>query len=149
MVMRGMLLLAAGVIAGAPWHASELGRSARTSWSTKQTLVYHDSAAFRAAWAQLFPIASMRPALPAVDFTKYRAFIVAAGDRGSGGYRLSLGEGHVVGDTAQITVIEYTPAPGCSYTQDITSPAVAIAAPRAPAGFRIVTQVRPDTVRCR
>lgn len=146
--MRGMLLLAAGAIAGAPWHASELGRSARTSWSTPQTLVYRDNAAFRAAWAQLFPVPSMRPALPAVDFRKYRVFIVTAGNRGSGGYRLVLDEGHVVGDTAQITVTEYTPAPGCSYTQDITSPAVAIAAPRAPSGFRIVTHVRPDTVRC-
>lgn len=140
--------MATMVLGGIPWHAAELGHSARSGWDTAQTMVYRDSAAFRSAWAQLFPIPSMRPALPAIDFEKFRVFIVASGTRSSGGYRLALDEGHVVGDTALISITEFTPPAGCGVTMDLTAPAVAIAAPQSPAGFRIITHVRPDTVRC-
>jgi hypothetical protein len=142
-------LIVAGVItAAAPWHAAELGHSARSSWTTAQTLVYHDSAAFRGAWAQLFPVPTLRPALPAIDFTKSRIFVVAAGNRPTGGFRMALDEAHVAGDSALITVTLFTPPAGCGVMQEITAPAVAIAAPALPTAFRITTRTRPDTVRC-
>lgn len=147
-MIRAAILLVAGVLAGVPWHAAELGHSARSNWSAPQTLIYRDSAAFRGAWAQLFPIPSLRPALPAIDFARYRVFIVVSASRPTGGYRLALDEGHVVGDTALITITAFTPPAGCGVTQEITAPAVAIAVPSSPTGFRIITRTRPDTVRC-
>ena len=147
-MIRGLILTMAALLADTRWHAAELGHSAQSSWSEPQTLLVGDSATFRGAWDQLFPIPSMRPALPAVDFARYRVFVVAAGTRPTGGYRLALDEGHVVGDTALIAVNEVTPPAGCSVMQLITTPAVAIAVPNTPIGFRITTHVRPDSARC-
>ncbi len=145
---RSALLVVTVAVATFPWHASELGHSPRSNWSAPQTLVYRDSAAFRGAWMQLFPAPSLRPALPAIDFAKYRVVIVASGSRPTGGYRLALDEGHVVGDTALIGITAFTPPAGCGVTQELTAPAVAIAVPSSPTGFRITTRARPDTVRC-
>ncbi len=141
-------VVAAVVAAAAPWRAAELGASARSNWTTAQTLVYQDSAAFRGAWAQLYPVPALRPALPAVDFTKSRVLVVAAGNRPTGGFRVALDEAHVAGDSALITVNLFTPAAGCGVMQEITAPAVAIVAPVLPTAFRIITRTRPDTVRC-
>jgi hypothetical protein len=147
-MIRQAIVLLSTVLVGVPWHAAELGHSARSNWSMPQTLVYRDSVAFRGAWTQLFPISSLRPALPAIDFTEYRVLIVASGSRPTGGYRLALDEGHVVGDTALITITAFSPPAGCGVMQEITAPAVAIAVPSSPAGYRIITRTRPDTVRC-
>jgi len=146
--MRAVFAVAIGAIVAMAWHASELGHSGQSKWDTAQTLVYRDSAAFRGAWTQLYPIASMRPALPAIDFTKYRVLIVAAGNRPTGGFRMALSEGHLAGDTALVTVTMFTPPAGCGVTQEITTPAIAIATPKFPASFRIITRTRADTVRC-
>jgi hypothetical protein len=147
-LIRSAILVAAATFIGVPWHATEIGRSPQGKWTTPQTLVYQDSAAFRDAWAQLFPVPSLRPALPAIDFSRYRVFIVASGARPTGGFRMALDEGHVVGDSALITVNLFSPPAGCAVTQEITTPAVAIAALNSPAAFRIITRTRPDTLRC-
>src|ERR1019366_9880764 len=84
-MIRQAIVLLSTVLVGVPWHAAELGHSARSNWSMPQTLVYRDSVAFRGAWTQLFPISSLRPALPAIDFTEYRVLIVASGSRPTGG----------------------------------------------------------------
>lgn len=132
----------------ATWQATELAHSAMSGWSTAQTLVVQDSAAFVRAWEQLYPIASFRPTLPPMDFAKNRVFIVAAGTKPTGGHRLALSGAEVVGDSALISVTLFTPPPGCSVSEALTTPALAIAVPVTPIPFRIIFHERADTVRC-
>ena len=141
-------LVAISAIGSAAWHASVLGSSTQGSWTTAQTIVIRDNAAFRAAWSQLYPMAARRPALPAVDFERYRVLIVAAGSKPTGGYRLALSNAAMIKDSAVITLTFFTPPSGCGVTQDITTPAIALAMPVAPLPFRINSQERADTVRC-
>jgi hypothetical protein len=146
--MRLSLLFAMSTVALVAWHASQLGTSTQSSWTTSLTLTIHDAAALRNAWSQMYPVAAQRPALPAVSFDKYRVVIVAAGTRPTGGYRLALSESHIARDSALISVTMFTPAPGCGVTQEITTPAIAVAMPSSPKSFRIILQERADTVRC-
>lgn len=132
----------------AAWHATELGHSPQTGWDAAQTVVIRNAMAFTAAWAQLYPLAARRPARPAIDFSKYRVLIVAAGTKPTGGFRMALSEALVVRDSAQINVTLFTPGEGCSFTEALTSPAIAIAVPLKPAAFRVISHERADTVRC-
>lgn len=146
--VRGAALAFAAVVVTAPWRVVELGRSQQASWTEPHVTAYRDSAAFRAAWIQLFPIGSTRPAAPRIDFRKSRVIIVATGTKPTGGYRLSLATARATRDSAFISVTLYTPPRGCGVTEQLTSPALAIATPVRPAGFRVTVLARPDTVRC-
>ncbi len=147
--MVGIVRLAA-IVGGCSlaWSASELGHSTQSAWNTPRTIVVDDSAAFRLAWNGLYSEESPRPALPVVDFKQYHVFVIASGYKPTGGYRMALSGAHVVHDTALITVTLYTPPAGCGVTQQITTPAIAIAVPVKPALYRIISTERPDTVRC-
>ncbi|MGH7593162.1 MAG: protease complex subunit PrcB family protein [Gemmatimonadales bacterium] len=146
--LAGAGLAAAGAGAVPRWHAAELGHGQQAVWTMPQILIYRDSASFRSAWGQLFPAAVSRPALPAVDFAKWRVILIAAGTKPTGGYYLTLASGQLVRDSAVVTVTVHTPAPDCGVTEALTSPAVAIAMPIVPAPFRIVFHERADSARC-
>jgi hypothetical protein len=47
-----------------------------------------------------------------------------------------------------IIVALRTPARDCPVAQQLTTPAVAIAAPAQPAAYRIIFRERADTARC-
>lgn len=143
-----LVLMSGTVFAAADWRAVELGHGQQSTWATMQNVVVRDTAAFRAAWTQLYPMAASRPALPRIDFRKWRVIVVAAGTRPTGGYRLALASGRVTRDSAFIAVTLYTPPRGCGVIEQLTSPAVAVATPATPAAFRVVVDERPDTVRC-
>ena len=130
------------------WHATELGHGTQTAWNTAQAIVIRDTAAFRDAWTRLYPNTSRRPARPAIDFSKYRVFIVTAGAKPTGGFRMALSNAVVARDSALVTVTLFTPPTGCGVTEELTTPAVAIAVPAAPVPFRIIAHERADTVRC-
>ncbi len=143
----GRLALLCGA-AMATWRAAELGRSTSSVWSTPQQLTYHDTPAFRTGWTQLFPDASRRPALPAVDFSKWRVLIVAAGDEPTGGFRLVFDSARAGRDSAWVSVTLIHPPAGCGVIEQITHPAVAIAVPSTPAALRVIHHERADTARC-
>jgi len=135
--------------AGTPaWRARELGHSEIAAWDSSQNVVIRDAARFRDAWTQLFPVSAQRPALPLVDFAKWRVIVVASGTRLTGGYRLALDSGRVVRDSAMIFVTLRTPARGCAVAEQLTTPAVAIATPVQPAAYRIIFHERADNSRC-
>ena len=144
----GAGIAAAGAHRSASWHATELGHSQQAVWVSPQTLVYRDSGSFRSAWTQMYPVAGMRPALPLVDFTKWRAIVIAVGTKPTGGYHLSLERGQTVRDSALLTVTLHTPAKGCGVTQELTTPAVAVATPITPAPFRVIVHERADSALC-
>lgn len=143
---------AGAVVAGVPvapnWHAAELGHSQMAIWTAPQTLVYRDAGIFRAAWVQLYPVTGSRPALPAVDFGKWRVIIAAVGNKPTGGYFLTLEHGQVVRDSALLTVTVHTPPKNCGVTEELTRPAIAIATPLTPVPFRIIFHERADSARC-
>jgi len=143
----GLALLAARVpVIG--WSAVELGSSVRSAWTSPRQIIYSDSAAFRRGWSDLFSTASMRPALPVINFNALRVLVVAAGSKPSGGYTIRLDSARATRDSALIYVSLRTPPPGCGVTQEITSPAVAIAVPNVPKRLHVITRERPDSVRC-
>lgn len=144
----GAGIAVAGAHHAADWHAAELGHSQLAIWTAPQTLVYRDSGSFRTAWAQLYPVAGSRPALPAVDFAKWRVIIAAIGTKPTGGYSLTLERGQVVRDSALLTMTIHTPPKNCGVTEELTRPAVAIATPTTPVPFRIILQERADSARC-
>lgn len=143
----GVALLCTATLATS-WRAAELGRSVNSAWLTPQVIRYHDTGAFRAAWIQLFPDAARRPALPAVDFSKWRVVIVAAGDEPTGGYRLVFDSATANRDSAWVSVTLIHPPAGCGVIEQITHPAVAIAVPSMPAALRVIHLERADTARC-
>jgi hypothetical protein len=140
--------LAVTIASGPAWRARELGHSALSGWDSSQTVVVRSPGAFRAAWLKLYPVAALRPALPLVDFSRWRVMFIAAGAKPTGGYTLSLNGGRLAGDSALIDVALRTPPPGCGVIEQLTTPAVAIATPTAPAAFRIILHERADTARC-
>jgi len=146
--VASVLLATASAVLPGDWRARELGHSEQAAWDMAQTLVYRDSARFRAAWVQLYPIAASRPALPLVDFTKWRVLIIVAGTKPTGGYSLTLESGRTVHDSALITVTLHTPPRGCGVIEQLTTPAVAIATLNSPAPFRIIFHERADSVHC-
>ncbi|MGH7582875.1 MAG: protease complex subunit PrcB family protein [Gemmatimonadales bacterium] len=131
-----------------PWGATEIGFSVQSTWTTRRTLTITDRATFRQRWSDLFAASAARPPLPVVPFATDRVIMIAAGTRPTGGYSLRLDSARVVRDSALIWLSLRTPPPGCGVTQELTAPAVAIALPRVPSAFRIITRERPDTARC-
>jgi hypothetical protein len=131
-----------------PWRVRELGHSEIAAWDSSQSVVIRDAVRFRDAWTKLFPVPALRPALPLVDFTKWRVLVVAAGTRPTGGYRVVLDSGRVVRDSATIFVTLRTPAKDCGVAQQLTTPAVAIAIPVHPDPYRVIFHERADTARC-
>jgi hypothetical protein len=153
MIRFGLWFAAVGIVAAGArtipaWHAAELGHSQVAIWTAPQTLVYRDSGSFRAAWVQLFPVAGLRPAMPAIDFGTWRVIIASVGTKPTGGYYLSLERGQVVRDSALLTVIVHTPPRNCGVTEELTQPAIAIATPIAPIPFRIAFHESAGRARC-
>jgi PrcB C-terminal len=146
--LAGAGIATAGAHGSSGWHAAELGHSQQAVWASPQTLVYRDSGSFRSAWTQMYPAAGLRPALPLVDFTKWRVIIVAVGTKPNGGYHLSLERGQTARDSALLTLTLHTPAKGCGVSEELTTPAVAVATPIAPAPFRIIFHERADSAHC-
>jgi hypothetical protein len=144
----GSLALLCTAAVATSWRAAELGRSVNSAWSTPQVLRYHDAGAFRSAWAQLFLDAGRRPALPAVDFSKWQVVIVAAGAEPTGGFRLVLDSARATRDSAWISVTLIHPPAGCGVIEQITHPAVAVAVPSTPMAVRVIHLERADTTRC-
>jgi hypothetical protein len=144
----GAAMAAAGARAGTVWQAVELGHSEMAIWTEPQTRVYRDAGSFRSAWSQLYPVAGLRPVLPAIDFRTRRVIITSVGTKPTGGYRLTLEDGQAMRNSAVLTVTIHTPPRNCAVTQELTMPAIAIATPLSPVRFRIIYHERADSALC-
>ncbi len=112
------------------FHASQSG------YDEPGTLVIRDRAAWEAAWARLHRGGGAPPA-PAVDFGRDMVLVAALGARPTGGWDVAIDR--VTPDASGGATVTYTarePGEGCMSTQALTSPAVAVRAPRVAGAVR-------------
>lgn len=141
--------LMAGLIgAPAPWSVRVLASVGSSAWSAPQEIEARDGATFTKLWGELYANAVRRPTLPPVDFHRERVLVVATGNEPSGGFSVALDSARSRGDSAWIFVSIVTPPPGCGVTQQITSPAMAMALPRGPAHVVVIRHERAASTRC-
>lgn len=75
--------------------------------------------------------------MAALDFSREHLLLVALGQRSTGGYGLTLAASEQLGDTLQLEMDVYRPAPDAMVTQVITTPCTALAVTAS--GWRTVT----------
>lgn len=98
-------------------------------WSTSgvtapERLVIRDDSSYARFWARLGPGAGDRPS---VDFSRDVVIAVAAGERQTGGYSITVDRVVRSGPGLSIQVVETVPALSCPTSQSITQPVDAVA----------------------
>lgn len=83
-----------------------------------------------ALWREHARVQIPAPALPSVDFARYRVAMVLAGPRPSGGYSIAVERVQFTGDKLLVEARERTPAPGSIQTLAMTSPYEVVLLPR-------------------
>lgn len=147
-----LLLLAAcgGIVTTSSGRPSEvqdapvrvLGQFQQAEWSEPDTVEIGNADAWREAWARLQGGVTPLPPAPVVDFATERVIIVAAGTRSSGGFAYSFDRSGTTGDAIEIGLTLVSPGPRCGVAQMLTSPAIALAVPRVPAGVALQVKSR-------
>ncbi|MEO5826974.1 MAG: hypothetical protein ABIR59_13895 [Gemmatimonadales bacterium] len=120
----------------------EIASFQQTGWDAAATIVIDDQYTLASAWKVAHSGMSDVPPLPALDLTRDRAMVVAAGMRTSGGYVLKLGDHLVSHDTLVIGVVLQRPGANCTTTAQLTAPAIFLAVPRTAASTRIAMSER-------
>ena len=119
-----------------------LGQFQQAEWSEPDTVEIGNADAWRDAWARLQGGVTPLPPAPAVDFVAERVLIVAAGMRPSGGFAYTFDRSATTSDAVEVGLTLVSPGPRCSVAQMLTSPAIALAVPRVPAGLRLTVASR-------
>ncbi|HEY2067475.1 MAG TPA: glycoside hydrolase family 2 TIM barrel-domain containing protein [Gemmatimonadaceae bacterium] len=107
-----------------------------------ETRVIRDAKDWASTWASLHA-GLPAPPLPHVDFTKEIVLFVALGPRSTGGFDVDVER--IIRrspDDLLVQIVETSPGDGCMSTQVITSPAVAVRAPRAAQVHFVRRQIR-------
>ncbi|HEY4320551.1 MAG TPA: protease complex subunit PrcB family protein [Gemmatimonadales bacterium] len=139
------VMAAAGVIVH---DAIEIGHSATSGWHRPGLVIAGDSAAMQAGWRTLFAGGGTVAPSRNISLRLNRVAFVAAGDQRSGGFRFALTGYRTRHDSLLLEVTLTTPAPGCSVTQEITSPAIAVSVAGRTAPIGVISHERADTTRC-
>lgn len=151
-LLVGFVFLAAcgGIVTTSSGRSSEmasapvrvLGQYQQADWSEPDTVEIGNADAWRDAWARLQGGVTPLPPAPVVDFATERVIIVAAGTRSSGGFAYSFDRSGTTGDAIEIGLTLVSPGPRCGVAQMLTSPAIALAVPRVPAGVALQVKSR-------
>jgi hypothetical protein len=111
-------------------------------------LVIRDPAEWRDLWARIVAGQDPAPEVPAVDFESDMVLVVGTGERPSGGYTVEIVDVRRHDRALRVVVLERIPGRECAVTRAITSPVVAVTAPRSdePVEFehRTETYACPD-----
>lgn len=89
-------------------------------------LVVRDAADWRALWDEVVGARTPRPDPPAVDFGREMVIVAAMGQRGTGGFSISIDEVREENGDLVVVVRETTPGSGCFLTQALTAPVTAV-----------------------
>ena len=110
---------------------SRVYQSVMSGLTESTELVVRDDTAWRATWEQLTTMVLPAPARPAVDFAREAVVLVAAGERQSAGWRVTIDS--VANAAGGALVVSYTitgPGTGCMAAQMMTSPVDVVRIPR-------------------
>ncbi len=109
-------------------------------------LVIRDAAGWAALWDAVVGARTPRPQPPAVDFNREMVIVAAMGQRGTGGYAISIDEVRREDDGLAVVVRETSPGSGCFLTQAFTAPVTAVRLPASDAPVRFIE--RKETQDC-
>jgi hypothetical protein len=101
-----------------------IGQWTNTGISESRRLVIRNANAWTQFWAELGV-----GERPNIDFTKYLVVAVAAGQRSSGGYEISIQRVSQVNGDITIEVLQTVPSPNCVTTSALTQPVDVVAVP--------------------
>ena len=101
-----------------------IGQWTNTGISESRRLVIRNANAWAQFWAEL-GVGDR----PSIDFTKYLVVAVAAGQRSSGGYEISIQRVSQAGGDLTIEVLQTVPGPNCITTSALTQPVDVVAVP--------------------
>jgi hypothetical protein len=120
-----------------------IGQWTRTGIAEARRLVIRDANAWAEFWSEL-GVGDR----PEVDFTQNVVVAVAAGQRPSGGYEISVGRVSQHNGELTVEVIETTPGPNCMTSSSLTQPVDVVVVPTvAPRGWSFVE--RKEVRGCR
>jgi hypothetical protein len=101
-----------------------IGQWTNTGISESRRLVIRNANAWAQFWAEL-GVGDR----PNIDFTKYLVVAVAAGQRSSGGYEISIQRVSQANGDLTIEVLQTVPSPNCVTTSALTQPVDVVAVP--------------------
>jgi PrcB C-terminal len=101
-----------------------IGQWTNTGISESRRLVIRNANAWAQFWAEL-GVGDR----PNIDFTKYLIVAVAAGQRSSGGYEISIQRVSQANGDLTIEVLQTVPSPNCVTTSALTQPVDVVAVP--------------------
>jgi hypothetical protein len=101
-----------------------IGQWTNTGISESRRLVIRNANAWAQFWAEL-GVGDR----PTIDFTKYLVVAVAAGQRSSGGYEISIQRVSQANGDLTIEVLQTVPSPNCVTTSALTQPVDVVAVP--------------------
>jgi PrcB C-terminal len=111
--------------AGAPaLELRRIGQWTNTGISESRRLVIRNANAWAQFWAEL-GVGDR----PNIDFTKYLVVAVAAGQRSSGGYEISIQRVSQANGDLTIEVLQTVPSPNCVTTSALTQPVDVVVVP--------------------
>lgn len=99
-----------------------LGRGTQSGITTPGVRVASDANAWKVLWAEHARLQLPQPPAPQVDFARYRAAIVIAGQRTSGGYSISVEAVRPRDGKLTVHAFESVPASGTAQSQALTCP---------------------------
>ena len=99
-------------------------------------LIVHDAAAWRGAWATLWPNGAPIPAPPEIDFTREMVVMAALGERPSSGYTILVDSATLSNKSLTIWIGTIRPGPHCGTATVLTQPVDVARLPRIDATVR-------------
>jgi len=118
-----------------------------TAYGMRQRLVIRDAESWSAAWKKIVCQQQPAPAVPAIDFHREMVVLAAMGTKPDGGYAIAIDEVRKVDDDLSISIVEKSPASGCTVLAVLTAPVALIAMPRFDGDVEFVES--SVTVPCR
>lgn len=117
-----------------------LERGAQSGLGTVGIRVASDSDDWKALWSEHARLQIPQPSAPAVDFARYRAALVLAGPRPSGGYSIAVERVHYAGGKLVVEARERTPAVGSVQTMAMTAPFEVVLLPQGADSIDLVVR---------
>ena len=121
--------------------SSRVYRTLTSGFTAPTELVVRDAAAWREAWGQITGPIVPQPERPAVDFGREAVVVVAAGERWTGGWTVTVDS--VAPTNGGGLTVSYTlsgPGAGCVAAQTITSPVDVVRVPRPSGEVRFTSR---------
>ena len=114
---------------------TQLASAIVSGFSESAELTLRDNSALAEAWKSLHAGVPGNPA-PAVDFGTQTVFLVALGQRNTGGYTVHIDRIVRTGDSTSVLYTVTSPGPGCMTSQMMSSPVVAVSTSRVTGAVR-------------